>query len=365
MLEEGRITYKQLILPIVLSRIILTITYLPTLIEPPANQDAWLTELLFFPLELFLAFPIYLLWKRFPNQTLIQYSQTIAGKVGKLVGLLYIGYFLQSIVITLAQFGLFFTSTVMPETPILFFYLTLILISAYATAKGLEVISRLSEFFAPIVLIAITTVFVLLIKDMHLKELTPVLEKGIFPVLHGGLIFTSRTVEVLWLAMLLPYLNNRQKVKPVFIISFALMSLFFVIITLPVLTVFELGERKALKFPFYSVIRLVDIADFIERVEAIHMAIWVLGIFVRVSFLYYLTVLGLSQLLNLRDYKLLILPLGTIIIPLTILIAPNLVELQTFTSYKVFTGYSLSFLFVLPSLLLLTAIIRKKGVRHK
>lgn len=363
--EEGRVTYKQLILLIVLNRIIITITYLLALNEPPANQDIWLSELLFFPLQLLLALPIYLLWKRFPNQTIIEYSQTVAGKLGKLVGFLLIAYILQYTAITLAQFGLFFTSTIMPETPILFFYVTLVLICAYATQKGLEVICRLSEFFTPIVLIAITTVSIFLVKDMDLKELSPVLEKGLLPVLQGGLIYTARTVEVLGLAMVLPYLNNRQKVKTVFIISFALTSLFFVIITLPVLTVFELGERKALKFPFYSVIGLVDIGDFIERVEAIHMAIWVLGIFVRVSFLYYLTVFGLSQLLNLRDYKSLILPMGTIIIPLSILIAPSIVELQAFTTYKVFTGYSLSFLFVLPSLLLLTAIIRKKGVRHK
>lgn len=363
--EEGRITYKQLILLVVLNRIIITITYLPGLTEPPANQDIWLSALLYFPQQLFLALPIYFLWKRFPDQTMIQYSQTIAGKAGKLVGFLYIWYFLQSTAITLAQFGLFFTSTIMQETPILFFYLTLVLICAYATRKGLEVLGRLSEFFAPLVLIAITTVSLFLAKDMHLKALTPVMEKGILPVLQGGLIYTARTVEVLGLAMLLPYLNNRQKVKTVFIVSFALVTLFFVIIILPVLTVFELGERRALNFPFYSVIRLINVADFLERVEAAHMAIWVLGIFVRISFLYYLTVLGLSQLLKLKDYKPLVLPIGTIIIPLSILMAPSLVELQAFTSYKIFTGYSLSFLFVLPSLLLLTAIIRKKGARPK
>ena len=365
MSEEGRVTYKQLILLIVLNRIIITITYLPAFNEPPANQDIWLSELLFFPLQLLLALPIYLLWKRFPNQTIIEYSQTVAGKAGKLVGFLFIAYILQSTAITLAQFGLFFTSTIMPETPILFFYVTLVLICAYATQKGLEVICRLSEFFAPIVLIAITTVSIFLVKDMDLKELTPVLEKGLLPVLQGGLIYTARTVEVLGLAMLLPYINDRQKVKRVFIISFTLITLLFLIITLPILTVFGLEERKALNFPFFSLIRLINIADFLERVESIHMMIWVLGIFVKLSFLYYLSVLGLSQLLNLRDYKSLILPLGTIIIPLSILMAPSLVELQAFTSYKVFTGYSLSFLFVLPSLLLLTAIIRKKGVRHK
>ncbi|HVJ48431.1 endospore germination permease [Desulfitobacterium sp.] len=361
MLEEGRITYKQLILLIFLSRIIVTINYLPALNEPPLNQDVWLSELLFFPLQLLLALPVYILWKRFPNQTIIQYSQIIAGKLGKLAGVLIIWYFLHSTAISLAQFSLFLTSAVMSETPILFFALTLVLVCAYATRKGLEVISRLSELFAPLIIITFISVTFLLAKDMNLKTLTPILEKGVLPVFNGSLIYSARSVEVLGLAMLLPYLNNRQKVKRVFILSFGLISLFFVLITIPVLTVFGVTEARRLTFPDYSVIQLVNVGDFLERIESVHMAIWILGTFIKVTFLYYLTVLGLSQLLNLKDYRPLILPTGTILIPLSLLIAPSLVELEAFTSYKIFVWYSFFFILLIPSLLVLTAIIRKKG----
>lgn len=149
MLEKGRITYKQLILLVALSRVIITITFLPAMKEPPVNQDIWLSELLYFPLQLLLALPIYLLWKRFPDQTIIQYSQTIAGKLGKLAGVFIPWYFLHQTAIAIAQFSFFLTSAVMPETPILFFSLTFILVCAYATHKSLEVISRLSELFMP------------------------------------------------------------------------------------------------------------------------------------------------------------------------------------------------------------------------
>lgn len=366
MLEKGRITYKQLILMIVVSRIIVTITYLPAISEPPANQDIWLSELIFFPLQLLFAAPVYLLWKRFPDQTIIEYSQTIAGKkLGKLVSIFFIGYFLNYTAIALAQFSIFLTTAIMPETPFLFFILTLALVSAYAIHKGLEVIGRLAEFFAPLILFAIISIFILLVKDMDLKSLTPVMEKGMIPILQGGTIYSARSLEVLGLAMLLSYLNERRKVKAIFIISFALISLFFVIITLPVLMVLGLQEAKTATFPFFSAIRLINLGDFIERIEAFHMAIWILGIFLKVSLYYYLTVLGLGQLFNLKDYKPVILPLGTIIIPLTILISPSLVELQEFTTYKIFAWYSSFHILLLPSLLLLIAIIRKKGVRSK
>lgn len=362
MLEKGRITYKQLILLIALSRIILPITFLTGLKEPPANQDIWLSELLYFPLQLLLALPIYLLWKKFPDQTIIQYSQTIAGKLGKLAGVLILWYFLQQTAVTTAQFSLFITSAVMPETPVLFFTLSFVLVCAYATRKGLEVIGRLSELFAPLVMIAVITVFLLLAKDMNLKMLKPILENGIVPITQGSFIASARSLEILGLAMLLPYLNNPQKVKSVFVYSFALVALFFILITIPVLTIWGFEEAKGLSFPYYSVIRIINIGDFIEHIQSMHMAVWILGTFIKITFTFYLAVLGLSQLLNLKDYRPLILPIGSILVPLSLLLGPSLTALATFTSYEIFTWYSLFFILVIPSLLLLIAVVRKKGV---
>ncbi|AHF05814.1 GerAB/ArcD/ProY family transporter [Desulfitobacterium metallireducens] len=363
MLEKGRITYKQLILLIALSRIIITITFLPALAEPPANQDIWLSELLYFPLQLLFALPIYFLWKRFPDQTIIQYCQSIGGKLGKLSGILILWYFLDQAAITIAQFSLFLTSAVMPETPVLFFTLSFVLVCAYATGRGLEVIGRLSELFAPLVMIATITVFLLLAKDMNLKMLRPVLENGILPITQGSLIYSARSLEILGFSMLLPYLNNPQKAKSVIVLSFALVTLFFTLITVPVLTIWGFEEAKGLTFPFYSVIRLISIGDFIERNQSIHMAIWILGTFIKVTFKYYLVVLSLGQLLHLKEYRPLILPTGTILIPLSLLVGPNLTTLAAFTSYKTFAWYSSFFILVIPSLLLFTAIIRKKGVQ--
>ena len=91
------------------------------------------------------------------------------------------------------------------------------------------------------------------------------------------------------------------------------------------------------------------------------MGIWVLGAFIKISFWFYLAVLGMGQLFNLKDYTPLILPTGTIIVPLSILMASSLVELIEFTDYRVFTWYALIFILFIPSILLFIAIVQKKG----
>lgn len=365
MTENGKITDRQLILLIFISRIVIVLTYLPALYSPPANQDVWISVLLSIFIELLLAYPLYLLYKRFPDQSIIQYSQTIFGIAGKLIGLLFVWFFIHIALVTLGQFEIFIVTTIMPETPHLFVIISMLIFCAYATSKGIEVLGRSSEIISVILMISIISIFMLLIKDMDFRELTPMFEKGISPIISGSFTIATRTVEVLGLAMILPKLNDMKKAKRVLIVGYSLITLFFILVTIAVLAVFGADEAKSRAFPFFSATRFASIGDFFERIESIHMGAWISGTFIKVSFYYYLAVLGLSQIFNLKSYKSLIIPVGALIVPLCILIAPSIVELRKFTSYKVYTWYALFFIFIIPIILLIVALIRKKGARLK
>ncbi len=365
MLEGGKISARQMILLVFNSRIIILIAFLPILVAPPANQDVWLSILVMAPVNLILAVPIYLLSKRFPNQTLYEYCQTIMGKAGQVLGLLFVWFSLHMCALSLSNFSKFFTTTIMPETPSLFFIITLTLVSAYVVHRGIEVLGRLSEFIAPFIILTIITVFLLLYNDMDFHELTPILEKGIYPTLFGGLYAASLMIETLGFGMILPFLNDRGKTKKVIIYSTFLLVPFILIITFTVLMTLGPELAKTIVYPPFTAVRIVHVGDFLERIDAIYLGIWILGMYIRVSFSYYLAVLGVSQLFHLKDYKPLILPTGAIIVSLTTLINTNVVELREFVSYRVFTWYTLFFILFIPSLLLLTAKICKKGERSR
>lgn len=363
MLEDGRITYRQLMLLIIISRLVITFTYLPAINDPPANQDVWIAQLFSFPVLLLFCVPVYLLVQRLRQYSIIQAGEVLLGKPGKLVGILYVWFFLHMTSLTLRQFGEFLTSVPYPETPILVFIITTTVFTAYAVRNGVEAICRVGEIVTPIVLGSIVFVVILVAKDMKLEALVPVLEKGILPVFHGALAIAARTTEILFVAMLAPYLNRPNTAKKAILLGFFIFTLFFVIITVSVLSTFGVEETKKQTFPFFRTIRLICIADFLERLDAIHLGIWVLGVFVKVAIYYYLAVLGTGQLFNLKDYRPLILPLGTIIVSLSILQADSLVALREFMSYKIFTWYAIFFTTALPLLLLTVAVIRGKGVQ--
>jgi spore germination protein KB len=364
MLENVKITPKQLILLVVISRLVITITFFPALDGPPENQDVWLSVLLTIPAHLLLSVPIYLLWKRFPNQSFIEYSQTILGKAGKLVGLLYVLFFFHTLGMFLYQWSAFLTTAIMPETPVLFMLIFVLPFCAYAVLKGIEVISRLSEFFAPLVFGALIIFFLLLTKNMDLKVFTPFMEKGFMSILVGAFVISSRTSEILVLAMLLPYLKAKKgKVKSVFISIYSIVAFFWIIATITVLATLGLDLTRILQFPYFDALRLINVGDFIERIESIHLAVWILSGFLRISLYYYVIVMVLSQVFGLKSYKPLVISTLTILLPVALSLQSNIAELNEFLSYTIEPWYNLFFIIFIPTILLIIAVVRKQGAK--
>ena len=155
--------------------------------------------------------------------------------------------------------------------------------------------------------------------------------------------------------------SRKEDLGKAIIVSVSVFTFFFMLIDVSVVGLFGAEVARNFSFPFFNVIRCISIANFLERVETVHISLWILGVYLEVAIFNYLAVLGSAQLLKLKDYKPLVLPLGIIIVSLSILLFENHVEVRTFTGYKIWTPYGFFFLVFLPYVLLLTELVRKKG----
>lgn len=111
-------------------------------------------------------------------------------------------------------------------------------------------------------------------------------------------------------------------------------------------------------YPIYVLAKKINIADFFQRIEAIVGGMWFITIFFKLTIAFYASVLGLAQTLELKDYQSLTLPLGMILVVLSIIASPNMVYFQTFVS-TIWFPYTLTYGFFLPLLLLTVAAFRK------
>jgi spore germination protein KB len=361
-LEKGKITARQLVFILIISRLVIPTTHLPVLTSPPANQDVWLAVLLSPFMTIMLAAPLVFLAIRFPGLTLIQWGPLLLGKAGAVIGFFYVWFFLHNAAITLRTTAEFMTSVSMPETPLLVLIMLLAFICALAAVNGLEVIGRMAELICILLLGAVLLQFVLALPEMELKALQPVLEEGIGPVLLGAFYISPRLVELLVLAMAVPYLNKNtpRQVMGVLAGNLAIFTVFFLLIVLGVIMVFGAAKAQAYTFPYLSLSRIISIGDVIDRIEIIHLSVFIMSVFIKVAAFFYLAVLGLSQLLNLQTYRPLVFPLGALLVALSVWLFNSLPDLIRFTSYQVWTSYALLFITVFPLLFLLVALVRKK-----
>ncbi|WP_148133990.1 GerAB/ArcD/ProY family transporter [Candidatus Formimonas warabiya] len=366
MLEEGKITGRQVLLLLIMNRLVIAFTYVPAINSPPQNQDVWIAIALSLPLTILFSIPALLLALRFPRLSPIQYSRTLLGKSGIFVGLLYIWFFLHTGAIALRQFGEFMATVPMPETPLLVFILGIAVIAVSAARNGLEVMGRMADMITPLAIGTILLVVMLVAKEADLKVLTPVLEKGIAPVLYGAFTISTLPVDnMMIISMVLPYLNKPRGVSRVVIGAFVINTVLFVIITVSIITVFGVAQAQTRTFPTLGLMRLVNLGGIIERIEMLHMGIWVLGNMIKVSIFCYLAVLGLGHLFRLQTYRPIVLPVGALMTALSIWLFDSLVDLSEFTSYKVAPYYALFFNTVIPLILLVIAFVTgKRGERR-
>jgi spore germination protein KB len=364
MIEKGKISAAQMGMMMYPTIIATAILLVPAITARHAKQDMWLSPFWASFIGFLTVYIAVRLHHLYPQKTLIEYSEDILGKfLGRAVGLIFLFYYLHASGIIIREYGEFIVGTFLIRTPLVFVMGSMILVCSFAVRSGVEVIGRLAEMIVPVVIILILTVIILLIPDMKVANMFPIMEKGMMPSLMGSMIPQGWFSEFLLIAFLLPYVADRNKAKKWGMISVIAVMLTLSFINIAVLFVLG-GLTDGFIYPAMSAVRYISIADFLEHLESIVMALWVAGVFLKITVFYYAVVLGTAQWLNLSDYRPIIFPMGFLIVLFAVWSTPNLMELTHYLGgSSVF--YRLSIQVVLPLILLFIAKWRKRANNPK
>lgn len=186
----------------------------------------------------------------------------------------------------------------------------------------------------------------------------PIMENGLKPSLKSAVFINEWFVEFIYISFLFPFLQNKQKA-----IRWGSVSVLTVMLTMVIanfVCLFLLGDiTKQFNFPVYTAASYISVADFAEHLDGIVMAIWILVGFCQLTMWLYALSFGVSQWLNLSEYRRVVLPLGLLIILFSIWIAPHF-ESLTSTLNTSFVPYTYVMMLFYPMLLLCIAYIRKR-----
>ncbi len=324
------------------------------------KQDSWMVILSGYIVFLIFLWFYLLLVKNFPGKNLIQIHDLIYGPfLGKIISALYIFYFFTVESFNLRDLGNFVSGSLLPETPIVIVLALTTIICAWTIHKGVEVVVRYGMIFFCLWIILTFMTIILSYDNLKFDNLLPMFSQPLMNYIHGTHI--SATIcfgEIIIFLMIVPSVNDQSKINRSFFqgLTFGMIALLFIVI----IDTIVLGKyTPILTLASYETLRMIDVAGIFSRMEIIFVAIHLILQFFKISVFYYVMVLSIAQVCNLRSYKSIINISGIILISYSIVIASSNIESAAFGNDAA-TFFSGFFELLLPVITFLIFKIKKK-----
>jgi spore germination protein KB len=301
-----KISGSQLFWIVATTLVVMSIWLTITPVIQISKQDAWLSMLVGDVIVVALTFFAVHLSRLHPNQTLVEFSQALLGKwLGRIIVLPYfISWYTLSAVL-LRSFGDFIHLIALDKTPVWMIMILMIGLMIYLTySGGITGIGRFSEIAGPLLFLTIIISFILSIGNIRWHQLLPVYsDSGWTNILKGSFIPASFLGEIFMLLVIVSFMHHPQKALSRSMLGVGTAAFIVFIATILVLLVFGPNFSAKLRFPYFMLIRSIDILNFIQNVDLLVLFFWTFGVFVKVSLYLFITSYEMAKWFNVKDWR--------------------------------------------------------------
>ncbi|PKM52629.1 MAG: spore gernimation protein [Firmicutes bacterium HGW-Firmicutes-7] len=328
-----------------------------------AKQDSWIAIII----GIGYVIPTVLIYSRilwlFPGKNLFQILERIMGKyVGKAVSLLFIWYAFHLGALVTRNFSEFINIVALLETPPLVPVLVLIMLCIWGVKEGIEVLGRWSQFVLPILT---TILFITVILSFPLGDWTnirPIMYNNLGPILKASYgVFSFPFAETVIFMMILGGLKGQKGYYKVYLKSILLGGFIVLIINLRNIVILGYEFIDNIYFPSYAAVSLINIGDFLQRIEILVSVVFLFAGFIKICICLLAVCYGAAQVLNITEYRILVTPIGLMMMILSLIIYDSMMEMQewAFVYYKF---YAFPFQVILPLIIwMVCEIVVKQG----
>lgn len=363
-IDKGRVTSIRVMFTIVC--FIQASSLLTSFIAAITKQDSWFAVLVGMVVYIPFLFVYRTIIVRFPGLNLLQVFEVVFGKVvGKFIGLLFVWFFVTLTALNLSDLGDFARQSLMEETPKTALVAVCILVAAYAVRGGIRAVAWYSALYMTISFIIIGLTLLLLLNRFRIENLLPMFDQPFGKYVQGvHIIATIPFGELVAFLMITPNVvfEKRDVARSLFVGFFlgALSTLLVVVRDTGVL-----GSTTPLfALPSLVALRMVQLGDALTRVEVLFAIALIMLLFVKITFLLYVSVMSIAQLTGARSYKHLTLITGMLVIVYGHTLYQD--QLQHALSAQEITPVVWTFFeFLIPVITAFVALIRKLPKENK
>ena len=324
-----------------------------------AGRDGWIAFILTIVLAVFAVFIIASLIRRFPEKSFYEYAGKIITKPVAFVFTL--GLIIRTVIGLACELRLFteiVKHILLHNTPYSVVAVSLLSVSAYAAAKGIETKARAGQIIIWIIFIPLIFVFIAVGTDVDYTELLPILQTEPVRIAWGAyyMLFAFSGIE--FILLMSPYLNRHKYISQRAVSAVLLIGLFMLAGIIIAISRFGAANLANQAWPILEMMDTTPMpGSFIERQEAVMMSFWILSAFAMISAGLFFSAIAAKSIFKAGEHKHYLIIVAAIAFILSFLI--NDMDLV----YKImdmnFLYLGTAYMLVIPVILLLTAIIRR------
>lgn len=300
-------------------------------LAPEAKQDVWIGLLIYSLIGILLQIMYIALFKKYPDDTLISYLPKIYGKYpGIILSVSYIIFFAYEASRVFRDFLELITVTSLQHTPLFILGLCFIIIIIYSIYNGIENIASLSQiYFILIVLVQIVSfILILTTQDVFkLYNLKPILSNGILDLLKKSWpLITYPYGETMVFTMIYPLVIENKNLKKAAIFSIITEAILLAFNSILFISTLGVNYATLSNFPLLDSYRLIQVSDFLSRMDIIYILLFLVGGFFKIFVYLYAAVLGATQILHIKNTRSLAIPSGIVVFTASLIMAKNYPE---------------------------------------
>ncbi|AHF09347.1 GerAB/ArcD/ProY family transporter [Dehalobacter restrictus] len=323
-----------------------------------AKQDTWLAVII----ALVLFAPMMMVYARivslYPGKNLYAIVIDVFGNFfGKAIISLYVLYAISLGSLLMRNFSEFIHVVAMSETPKIVPLVFLFTLSVWMIKSGVETLGRWVRVALPVVFVSLLVTLFLSVKSMDFSNLKPVAGTE-FNILMGSAftIFSFPFAETVLFTTLFGSVKADSNPYKIYIYGIVICTLFFL----------AAGLRNAViglslgmfYFASYAAVSVISLGEFFTRIEVLIGLAFLLDLFVKLCVCMFAASMGISKIVNIKNYKELAIPVGLLMMTLAIILFANILEMYDWLD--IYKYFALPFQVILPLIILAGAEIKTR-----
>ncbi|OPJ54806.1 GerAB/ArcD/ProY family transporter [Alkalithermobacter paradoxus] len=246
------------------------------------------------------------------------------------------------------------------NTPTEVIIITMLIVCIYAIRSGIESIARLSQIFIPLSIIPIVLVLIPEMRHVDITNLLPLFQTDpskIIPSIQSTLFSFAGFEIMILIGVFLSRPSRGFEIQYKTLIPVGLLYIFIFIVTIGL---FGQVETSHTVWPTLTLVKLVDVPGaFMQNLDAIVMASWVILIFMSIVLTMYSSNLLICDMFSLREANFIVLLLAPIIYFIA-LYPSNLAQVYDMFSHPIAVIGESILIIATPTLLYLVFLIKKR-----